>query len=329
MSRLLRRPAHFAPGGATAVEETTSVTLIEEIVAPDEGLLPMPDILERSEAEPFRYCLNTSTLRGHGLPLNELVDIAAAAGYEAIEPWVDEVEKFASEGGDLRDLSARIRDLGLTVEGGIGFFEWIVDYEAQRAKGFEAARHAMGLLARVGGKRVAAPPFGAHVPDAKPLNLLAAAERYRKLLEIGNETGVIPQLEFWGFSKNLSQLSEAALVAIESGHPDANILGDIYHLYKGESPLQGLHLLNASAFKLFHINDYPAIAPEQITDADRVFPGDGVAPLTGLFRALRGIGFEGVLSLELFNPEYYKMDALSVARTGLEKMRECVQKSFD
>jgi len=330
MSRLLRRPANLAPGGGTAtMEATTSATLIEELVAPDESLLPLPDLLGRSEAEPFRYCLNTSTLRGHKLPLNELVDIAAAAGYEAIEPWVDEVEKYAAEGGDLSDLRARIQDLGLTVEGGIGFFEWVVDDDERRGKGLDAARHAMGLLVRIGGKRVASPPFGAHGPDAPPLDLLAAAERYRKLLELGDETGVIPQLEFWGFSKNLSRLGEAGLIAVESGHPDANILADIYHLYKGGSPLSGIRLLGAAAFKLFHVNDYPAIPREEITDADRVFPGDGVAPLTGLFRALRDIGFDGVLSLELFNPEYDKMEPLTAARTGLEKLRDCVQKSFD
>jgi sugar phosphate isomerase/epimerase len=187
----------------------------------------------------------------------------------------------------------------------------------------------MGLLARIGGKRVAAPPFGAHTPDAKPLDLLAVGERYRSLLELGEETGVIPQLEFWGFSKNLSRLSQASLVAVESGHPDANILGDVYHIYKGGSDPQGLRLLSAEAFRLFHVNDYPAIPRDEITDADRVFPGDGVAPLTSVFRALRAIGFEGVLSLELFNVEYYKMDPLMVARTGLEKLRECVQKSFD
>ena len=57
---------------------------------------------------------------------------------------------------------------------------------------------------------------------------------------------------------------------------------------------------------VFHINDYPA-KPErkEITDAHRVFPGDGVAPLDVLFRTLTDIGFRGMLSLELFNREYW------------------------
>ena len=70
------------------------------------------------------------------------------------------------------------------------------------------------------------------------------------------------------------------------------------------------------------MNDYPAAPPrEQITDAARVYPGEGVAPLDLVLGQLREIGFNGVLSLELFNPAYWKQDAFTVAKTGLEKMK--------
>lgn len=318
---LIHRPVRFAPGIPVVLSETPASAV-------DEMLLPLPEVLEHSTSEPFRYCLNTSTLRGHNLPISEMVDIAAAAGYEAIEPWISDLDKFVAEGGDLRDLRERIHDLGLTVEGGIGFFEWIVDDPERRQKGLDEARRSMGELARVGGKRIAAPPFGAHQADAPAIDLMAAAERYRDLLTVGDQAGVVPQIEVWGFSKNLSRLCEAALICVDADHPDANILADVYHLYKGGSSIAGLSHFGTDTFKLFHVNDYPAIPAEEITDADRVFPGDGIAPLHRIFRALRDIGFEGVLSLELFNNEYYKMDPLVVAKTGLEKLREEVQKSF-
>ncbi len=303
--------------------------VLEERLLPSTLLLPLPDVLEHSDSEPFRYCLNTSTLRGHNLSLPDLVDIAAGAGYEAIEPWIDEIEKFVAEGGDLRDVAARIRDLGLTVESGIGFFEWLVDDPSRRAKGLEAARRSMGLLARIGGKRIAAPPWGCHEAGSAPLDLRAGVERYRTLLELGDQINVVPQVEFWGFSANLSRLGEAAMLTIESGHPDACILADIYHLQKGGSPASGLRMLGPDALKVFHVNDFPALPPESLTDADRVYPGDGVAPLHPLLRDLRDIGFTGFLSLELFNPSYYAQEPLSVARTGLQKLREVVQSAFE
>jgi sugar phosphate isomerase/epimerase len=83
------------------------------------------------------------------------------------------------------------------------------------------------------------------------------------------------------------------------------------------------------AMHAIHMNDYPSEPNrERIADADRVFPGDGVAPLTTVLRDLRIAGFRGVLSLELFNREYWKQDAFLVAKMGLEKMRAAVEKSL-
>ncbi|HEX6986913.1 MAG TPA: sugar phosphate isomerase/epimerase, partial [Planctomycetaceae bacterium] len=41
-----------------------------------------------------RYCLNTSTVRGQKLDLPALVDLAAAAGYDGIEPWINEITAY-------------------------------------------------------------------------------------------------------------------------------------------------------------------------------------------------------------------------------------------
>jgi 2-keto-myo-inositol isomerase len=181
----------------------------------------------------------------------------------------------------------------------------------------------MDLLARIGCPRLAAPPAGA--TNEPGLDLLQAAERYRALLEIGEQIGVITQLEMWGFSKNLHRLGQAAHVAIESGHPKACVLADVFHMYKGGGDFGGLRLLNGQAIQVFHLNDYAADPPRDKTnDGFRLFPGDGIAPLRQLLRDLRAIGGRKVLSLELFNQKYWEQDALQTARTGLEKMKTAV-----
>lgn len=280
---------------------------------------------DKPKAEFFcKFMLNTSTIRGQKLTLPQQVDVAAKAGYDAIEPWLPELNKYVTDGGSVKDLAQRIKDAGLTVESAIGFAQWIVNDEAARRKGLEQAKQDMDLVAQLGGKRIAAPPVGAHQTGG--VELLRAAERYRALLEVGDKTGVVPQCEVWGFSKSLSRLGETALVAMESGHPKACLLPDVYHLYKGGSDFAGLKLLGLPAFHVFHINDYPTEPPRaSIADKDRVYPGDGVAPLKEMLRRLQAVGFRGYLSLELFNPEYWKQDALLVARTGLEKTKAVVR----
>lgn len=273
-----------------------------------------------------KYCLNMSTIRGQKVGLEREIEIAAKAGYDAVEPWMGTVGDFVKNGGSLKDLGKKTRDLGLTVESAIGFARWIVDDDAERAKGLEEAKRDMDSLQQMGGKRIAAPPVGMH--DKGPVDPLKAAQRYRELCELGRQFGIVPEAEVWGFSKCLSRLGETAFVAIESAHPDACILPDIYHLYKGGSDFAGLRLLSSSAVQVFHMNDYPADpSRDKIADKDRVYPGDGIAPMNDVLKSLIRPDRVIVLSLELFNPGYWAQDAQLVANTGLEKMKQSVAKA--
>ena len=272
----------------------------------------------------FVYTLNTGTVRGQKLGLVREIEITAQAGYQAIEPWVEAIDQYAREGGSLRDLRRRIADLGLTVACAIGFPEWVVDDEKRRARGLERAKREMDVVAQIGGRHLAAPPAGA--TQEPGLDLHRAAERYRALLEAGQSMGVVPLVEVWGFSQNLNRLGACAFVAIESGHPKAGVLTDVFHLYKGGSDFHGLKLLRGEALPVFHLNDYPGDPPrEQANDGHRIMPGDGVAPLKQILRDLAATGSEIFLSLELFNRDYYAQDPLEVAKLGLAKMKAATQ----
>ena len=273
----------------------------------------------------FRYCLNTATIRGQKLGIIKEIEVAAKAGYDSIEPWMSSLDDYVKGGNTLNDLKQRISDSGLTVESAIGFSEWITDDETRRAQGLEKAKHDLDVISQIGGKRLAAPPAGA--TNLPKLDLMAAAERYRILLEAGERVGVVPQLELWGFSKNLNRLGECICVAIETGHSKACVLADIYHMHKGGSTVQGINLLGPNAIHVMHMNDYPADPPrEKIDDSYRVYPGDGVAPLMDILRALRETGGQKVLSLEVFNRKYWTEDPLEVAKTGLSKMKAVTEK---
>jgi sugar phosphate isomerase/epimerase len=275
----------------------------------------------------FVFCLNTGTIRGQKLGIVKEIEVAAKAGYQAIEPWVEALEQYAKAGGSLKDLAARLKDSGLTMESAIGFPQWVVDDDARRAKGMERAKYEMDLIVQAGGKRLAAPPAGA--TDTPGLDLGKAAERYRALLEAGDQIGVTPMLEVWGFSKNLNRLSVCACVALDTGHPKAAVLADIFHMYKGGSPFEGLRLLGGPALPVFHMNDYPATpSREEVNDGYRLFPGDGVAPMDQILRNLHAGGGRKVLSLELFNRKYYEMDALTAVKEGLEKTQAAVKRAL-
>jgi sugar phosphate isomerase/epimerase len=267
----------------------------------------------------FTYCFNTSTVQGQKLSLAQEIEIASRAGYGAIEPWIGQIETYRDTVGPLSDLRKRISDAGLKVASAIGFAQWIIDDDAARAAGLEHARRDMDLVAQIGGQMIAAPPMG--YQDKTGLDLFAAASRYAELMKVGRSVGVLPQLEVWGFSKTLNRLGEALLIAGESGCADAGLLLDIYHLHKGGSGYDTLGLLNGQAIRIFHVNDYPALPREQLTDSHRVYPGDGVAPIRQVLKTLADIGSSAYLSVELFNEDYWQQDALTVANTALNKLK--------
>ena len=285
------------------------------------GTSVLPDKIAKEKAGSFIYSLNMSTLRGHKLGFRKELEVASKAGYGSVEIWINTLQDYLKTGGTLSDAKKIIGELGIKEEDPIGFAPWIVDDESMRNKGLEQLKMEMDQLAQIGCPRVAAPPMGA--TTGASLELSRIAERYRAILELGDKTGVVPHLELWGFSKNLSRVGEILYVAAETSHPSARVLMDVYHLHKGGSGMDSVKLVGKPLIEIFHVNDYPAAPPrETITDADRVYAGDGVAPLKDVLKSLKNPDKPVILSFEVFNKGYYAQDALLVAKTGLEKMKK-------
>lgn len=289
--------------------------------------LLLPNLASSEDKSPpagsFRFCLNTSTIMGQKPGLVKSIEIAAATGYDAVELWMMDIREYLSKGGSAEALANLLRSKKIVFENCISFTEWLVDDDARRQNALSMLEEEMKIVAAIGGKRIAAPLAGLE-PGQVP-GTAKAGERYREVLKLGRKYGVMPLLEFWGASGTLDKLSTALAIAAAANDPDAKILPDVYHLFRGGSGFDGLRLLNGHAVDIIHVNDYPGNKPVgELTDADRVYPGDGVAPYKKILDNLRFIGGTKVLSLELFNAGYWKEDALAVAKTGLAKMKKLV-----
>ncbi|MCW3119809.1 MAG: sugar phosphate isomerase/epimerase [Chitinophagaceae bacterium] len=272
---------------------------------------------------PFRFCLNTSTISGQNPGLLHAIEIAATAGYDGMELWVNDIKDYLNKGHSIQSLADFIKGKGIRVENAISFTEWMVDDDTKRKEALVELEEEMKMMAVLGCRRIAAPPAG--VEKEEPIDFQKAGARYREVLAIGRKYNVMPLLEFWGASGTLYNLGQALAIAAAANDPDARILPDVYHLFRGGSGFNGLKLVNGKAIDIIHMNDYPGSKPvNEQTDSDRVYPGDGVAPLKQVIRDLQLMGGAKVLSLELFNKDYWAQDALTVAKTGLRKMKSLV-----
>lgn len=286
------------------------------------GPLVLADIPKK--APKFRYSLNTSTISGQKLGVSKYIEIAARAGYDCIELWVPDITAYLESGGTLKALKKHLDDSQVPVIDAIGFAPWMVDHDEKRKAGFDQMKREMEMMAELGCPRIAAPSFGVNHGDE--LNLFRVGDRYHQLIELGRKTGVVPLLEFWGASV-FHHLGQALMAAAVANDPGVRILADVYHLHRGGSGFESLKMIDGNLIEVFHMNDYPDSIPrEQLEDKDRVYPGDGVAPLKQILSDLNGMKGTKILSLELFNRDYWAQDPLLVAKTGLEKMKAVVEK---
>lgn len=273
-----------------------------------------------------RLCLNLGTIRNYNLDLLQELKVAKEAGYRSVELWLDRLSDYTKEGDKpfaskkLAELKKFLDDEGLQVENGIGFATWIMNEEDRRADGLDELKRQAEALAAIGCPCVACPAAGPW--NEKIEGIKTIAERYAAALETCSAFGVRALLELWGASPTLSKLSDCLAICAETERADAALLLDAYHLYRGGNSFASLNLVAGSSMPVFHMNDYPAEPErEKLNDGDRVFPGDGVAPLRNILATLFKNGFNGVLSLELFNQTYTKqMTPLEHAKVGLEKM---------
>lgn len=267
----------------------------------------------------FSYGLNTSTIRPASP--REKIEFTSKAGYDAIELWISDIDEHVKQGGEVADLRKMLDDLSLDRPSMISLSGFYIADEAGWKKGLDECKRRLQIAADLGIRRIVASPPGDIVDRS------LAIDRYGQLLEVSLTYNVPASVEFLGFVKGINTLEEAWAICAGPGNPEATLTPDIWHIFRGGSNLATLDKIPADHISCFHWNDAPANIPrEKQTDADRVYPGDGIMPLADIANQLRAKGWAGCLTLELFNPSYWKENPLDVAKTGLRKMKESVAK---
>lgn len=269
---------------------------------------------------PWPLVLNSSTIRPASLA--DKIRAAQETGWDGIELWVNELEQHEQAGGDLKALGAEIKDRGLIVPNIIGLWDSMPATAEAFEKSLEVTRNRMRMSAAVGAQFVAAIP----APDREDFDLKWGAACYRRLLEVGREEfGIIAAVEFVGFMKGVHRLGQACAIGVDADDPDACMIADTFHLFRGGSGFRGLRHLQGSFIANFHWNDVPGDVPrEEQGDAHRVYPGDGILPLAQVLKDLKAIGYTRTLSLEIFKREYWEQDPKVVAENGIQKMRASI-----
>lgn len=271
---------------------------------------------------PWPICLDTATIRPASL--KDKVKFAAKAGYDAIEPWDGELQEYEARGGNLKDLGKEIKDLGMFVPSVIGLWNSLPPTQELFDQSLKDTRNRMRMAADIGAQHIQTIANTA----GEPYNQKWMAARYKDIIEIGlKEYKINPALVFVKFQP-IKTMGQAMAIALDADHPNAMIIPDTYHMYISEGNFEGLKIMSGKAIAIFQFADAPASpGVKDLGDHHRVYPGDGILPLPQVLRDLKATGFKGCVSLELYNPNYWKEDLQQVAITGLKKTLEVIKKA--
>ncbi len=124
-------------------------------------------------------------------------------------------------------------------------------------------------------------------------------------------------LEFRGQDTFCTCLETALMLVAECREPNVGVCLDAFHYYRGPSKPEDLaRLTNAN---LFHVQlcDVAGIPRELMTDADRIFPGEGEFQFDPILNRLHEIGYTGFVSLELLNPMLWGSKPSQIAELGM------------
>jgi sugar phosphate isomerase/epimerase len=266
----------------------------------------------------FQYCLNASTIRT--TPVLTQIEAAAAAGFTAIELWHDHLDEHLRRGGTLTEVRNKLDAAGITVPTTIYLAGWFQPSGPEHLLALDEVRRRLEQAAAVGARfAIAGPPPGSADREL-------GARHYAELLEIGRSYGVRPAFEYLGFVGDINTLEDALDIVDRCGDPDASVVIDPFHCWRGGGMISSLTKLHPEQIAISHFNDCPAApAANMLCDEDRVLPGDGVVDLHAWCAHLTAIGYRGYLSLELFRDDLWQRDPFEVARIGLERMRQVAE----
>jgi len=260
----------------------------------------------------MKLALNGATIMTS--PLADDVEIAAEAKFTALEVWAGKLDTYLQT-RTLEDLAHKMRALGIT--------PWCINsIEDITFRTGDGRRELLEQVERTAGiARTIGAPSIVVVPGRKPDGYNrneCIADAAAVLREMSDAAGDISlAFEFLGKPGcAVPTLDMAIEIVTQVGRPNVGMVIDVFHFYAGGSRLDDLARVPLDKLLVIHLNGCEDHPKPDLTDAHRLYPGEGVTPIDAILNALRARGYDGTASVEIFRPEYWEQDARTVARNS-------------
>jgi 2-keto-myo-inositol isomerase len=263
-------------------------------------------------AEAMQACINGATTMPY--PLEEDLAAAAAAGFRWVEIWAGKVGPFLDKHG-VAGLRRALADHGL---GAAAICPYSLRLFGNWKEGLERLRPAVALAAEIGCPLLLVCPDAPGPEEAGPDVWQRAGERARAYGELAATAGVRLAVEPLGGHPFLPGAREGLRLLRAADHPSLALMMDTFHYYKSGVTEADLRAVPPHLWAILHVNDVPPGDPRNLQDGDRLYPGEGVLPLSRTLRLFADVGFAGAVSVEVFRRAYWEQPAAQIARRAYE-----------
>lgn len=271
----------------------------------------------------MKLALNGATIMRS--PLDEDVEIAAECGYDALEIWAGKIDPYI-ERHSIEQLAAKMRALGVR-PWCINSIEDITFRDADGRGALLAETERLAQIARVLGA-----PSIVVVPGRRPdgfnrnESVRDAVDVLRAMSGVAGDVALA--FEFLGKPGCAVPVLDMAIeVVAEVDRANVGLVIDTFHFYAGGSRYESLDAVPLDRLFVLHVNGCEDVPREQLTDAHRLYPGEGALPVDEMLRPLQQRGFDGVVSVEIFRPAYWEQPARDVARTARVRAVEVMRRN--
>jgi 2-keto-myo-inositol isomerase len=246
------------------------------------------------------------------------IKAASAAGFDLIEIWAAKLREFLKT-DSVGDLKKLLNENNLEPYS-INSIEHIT---FRSAEDYEKIKTETEEFSKIAGEIGC--PYVVVVPGKLPENSsekIIAEESVKvlnELADIAEKYNVGLAFEFLGQADCSVQTLDLDKKIIEKvNRKNVGLVIDTFHFYAGNSSFEAIETLNPEKLFIFHINDAEDLPKADLTDAHRLYPGEGILPIREIKERFDQIGYDRMVSIEIFRPEYWAQDPFEVARKAKE-----------
>ncbi|MCB1383223.1 MAG: sugar phosphate isomerase/epimerase and 4-hydroxyphenylpyruvate domain-containing protein [Notoacmeibacter sp.] len=244
--------------------------------------------------------------------LREKLSAISAAGFDGVEIFEND---FLAYDDGPRAVGQMVRDYGLE----ISLFQPFRDFEGlpepQRARAFDRAERKFDLMGELGTSLLLV------CSSVSPLSLGGidrAAADFRELGERAARHGIRIGYEALAWGRHVSDHRDAWEVVRRADHPNVGLILDSFHSLARRTDPDTIRSIPGDRIFFVQLADAPQIDMDLLywSRHFRNMPGEGDLDVAGFMRAVAATGYDGILSLEIFNDQFRGGSPRSIAVDG-------------